>query len=484
MAFAHVAIAEERILEFHSDITVAADASMQVSETIRVHAEGDNIRHGIYRDFPTEYRDRYGGQVHVDFEPESVTRDGNDEPFHTSGLSNGERVYFGSEDTLLAPGDYTYVFRYRTTRQLGFFDDHDELYWNVTGNGWDFRIETASADVTLPGAIAPSELRVEAYTGAQGAKGHAYTANADAPSHATFRAARALAPREGLTIVVGFPKGIVAAPTKEQRARWFAHDYGAALVLGIGLVLLWMYDLVEWLRVGRDPKPGVVIPEYEAPAGFTPGALRHLERMGWDDRCVAADLVDLGVRGAIRIRENSGTYTLERASATADALPPLENALREALLGGGKTLTLEQSEHTKISRAWAMHRATLTAEQTGRYYHRNGGLVALGAVLTLAVIGFGAWSLGPAALAGGAGFMLVWLSMWTFGVAALVGGAFAAWRGAHGVAGFGAALFLTLFALPFIAGELIGIGALVKFAGVAFTGAVVALIATNVAFVK
>ncbi|HEY6986709.1 MAG TPA: hypothetical protein VH375_11555, partial [Rhodanobacteraceae bacterium] len=46
------------------------------------------------------------------------------------------------------------------------------------------------------------------------------------------------------------------------------------------------------------------------------------------------------------------------------------------------------------------------------------------------------------------------------------------------------ALFLTLFALPFIAGELIGIGALVKFAGVAFTGAVVALIATNVAFVK
>ncbi len=96
------ALADERILDFHSDITVAADASMEVAETIRVRAEGDQIRHGIYRDFPTEYRDRYGNRVHVEFEPEGVTRDGADEPFHTEGQVNGVRVYFGSEDTLLS----------------------------------------------------------------------------------------------------------------------------------------------------------------------------------------------------------------------------------------------------------------------------------------------------------------------------------------------------------------------------------------------
>ena len=166
------------------------------------------------------------------------------------------RVYFGSANTLLAPGDYTYVLRYRTTRQLGFFADHDELYWNVTGNGWDFPIEAASAAVALPGAIAPADLRVEAYTGEQGAKGKDYTATADAPSHATFRATRALAPREGLTIVVGFPKGIVAAPTNEQRVSWFLHDNGGVLVGGAGLLLMWAYYLLRMDRASvaiRNP---------------------------------------------------------------------------------------------------------------------------------------------------------------------------------------------------------------------------------------
>ncbi|HJT97712.1 MAG TPA: DUF2207 domain-containing protein, partial [Rhodanobacteraceae bacterium] len=143
------ACADERILDFHSDITIAPDAGMDVAETIRVRAEGNQIRHGIYRDFPTDYRDDLGNRVHVAFEPATLTRDGSDEPFHTEGQDNGIRVYFGSESTLLPPGEYTYVLRYRTTRQLGFFADHDELYWNVTGNGWDFPIDAASATVAL-----------------------------------------------------------------------------------------------------------------------------------------------------------------------------------------------------------------------------------------------------------------------------------------------------------------------------------------------
>ena len=52
--------ADERILDFHSDIDIAADGSMSVAETIKVNAEGDRIRRGIYRDFPTNYRDQYG----------------------------------------------------------------------------------------------------------------------------------------------------------------------------------------------------------------------------------------------------------------------------------------------------------------------------------------------------------------------------------------------------------------------------------------
>jgi uncharacterized membrane protein YgcG len=481
-SFAHIALADERILDFHSDITIAPDATMDVAETIRVRSEGDQIRHGIYRDFPTEYRDRYGNHVHVEFQPEGVTRDGADEPFHTEGQMNGVRVYFGSENTLLSPGEYSYVLRYHTTRQLGFFDDHDELYWNVTGNGWDFPIDTASAAVTLPGAVAPADLRVEAYTGEQGAKGKNYSANADAPSHAVFNTTQALAPREGLTIVVGFPKGVVAAPAATERARWFLHDNGGVLVGSIGLILLWVYYLIEWWRVGRDPKPGVIIAEYEAPPGCTPGMLRHVERMKYDNRCFAADLVDLGVRGALDIRQTGSQYSLQRASRARDALPEPEKALLQSALGSRNELTLAQSEHTTIADAIKAHRDALEKNDVGRYFKTNSKLVIPGVIIGVAALLLGLLARGASPMLAGAGFMLVWLSMWSIGVFTLVASVISAWRQPAGIGTYAGAIFLTLFSLPFVAGELFGIGAFATFTGAGFAMVVAALVATQFAF--
>lgn len=481
-AAAGLATADERILDFHSDIVVAADAGMQVTETIRVRAEGDRIRHGLYRDFPTEYRDRHGNRIHVDFTPDSVTRDGNTEPFHTESLGNGVRVYFGAGDVTLDPGEYTYAFRYRTTRQLGFFADHDELYWNVTGNGWDFPIDAASAALTLPGAIPVRDIRVEAYTGAQGDKGTDYTASVDAPSHAVFQATRAFAPHEGLTLVASFPKGIVHAPAAQQRVGWFLRDNGGVLVGGIGLALLWFYYLAQWLRVGRDPKPGVIIPQYEAPPGLTPGALRYVERMGYDDRCFAADVVDLAVRGALEIHQDGKDYSLLRGHGAPADLPAAETTLLAGTLGSGNKLSLKQSEHVRIAAARSAHRARLEKDDTGIYFKTNRKLVIPGALLGIAALLLGMRALGPGSMQTGGGFMLLWLGMWSIGVFVLLGAAITAWRTSSGIAGYGGAIFLTLFSLPFVAGELFGLGAFVSIVGLGFALVAVALIGTNVAF--
>ena len=147
------AAAKERILSYDSTIDVSEDGSMTVREAIRVVAEGDRIRRGIYREFPTTYKDRFGNRVVVDFRVTEVTRDGQPESWHREKRANGVRIYAGRSDTLLDPGEYTYTFTYRTDRQIGFFENHDELYWNVTGNGWDFSIDSASATVTLPGQV-------------------------------------------------------------------------------------------------------------------------------------------------------------------------------------------------------------------------------------------------------------------------------------------------------------------------------------------
>jgi hypothetical protein len=164
-SFLSPAEAFERILSFHSDIAVHHDASMTVRETIRVMSEGQEIRHGIYRDFPTHYKDFLGNRYIVGFAVMKVLRDGTPEPYHIDHISNGERIYIGDKDTLLSPGEYTYTLEYTTTRQLGFFKDYDELYWNVTGNGWRFKIERASTSVVLPGEASRHVISTAAYTG-------------------------------------------------------------------------------------------------------------------------------------------------------------------------------------------------------------------------------------------------------------------------------------------------------------------------------
>ncbi|MDD5067520.1 MAG: DUF2207 domain-containing protein, partial [bacterium] len=131
---------QEWIDHFSSEIWIKEDGSMDVIETIRVRCNQDQIQHGIYRDFPTRYKDRLGHSYHVAFQVLNVKRDNRTESYFTKDLSNGIRVYIGDKNYNLSPGDYTYQLSYHTDRQLGFFNDHDELYWNVTGNNWSFII--------------------------------------------------------------------------------------------------------------------------------------------------------------------------------------------------------------------------------------------------------------------------------------------------------------------------------------------------------
>ena len=143
------AAADERILSFHSDIVVMQDGWIEVTETIQVRVEGRRIRRGIYRDFPTDYRDKLGNEYVVDFQPLAVLRNDRPENLRAQKDRNGVRIYFGRSDYFLDHGIHTYQFRYRASRMLGFFEDHDELYWNVTGFDWAFPIDKASAAVRL-----------------------------------------------------------------------------------------------------------------------------------------------------------------------------------------------------------------------------------------------------------------------------------------------------------------------------------------------
>ena len=366
--------AEERILSFHSDIVVHTDGWIEVTETIRVRAEGNRIRRGIYRDFPTEYYDKLGNRYEVDFQPLSVLRNDSPEAFHTQGGNRGVRTYFGHSDRYIEHGVHTYEFQYKASRMLGFFEEYDELYWNVTGFEWAFPIDKASATVTLDFGSSLEFVNHEAYTGPYGSSERNYLSRLEGEGRVYFQANDPLSAVNGLTIVVGWPKGLVTEPSDVQRIGWLVKDNSNLLVAMIGLLLLLAYYIPVWRRWGKDPEEGVLVTRYEPPTGFSPASLRYIRQMYYDNKVMTAAVVNLAVKGYLRINDLGSEYTLFKLEAGADA-PPLaagERELYDALFRDGKRVVLENENHELLGRAKNAHRESLKQDYKQRYFKTNG----------------------------------------------------------------------------------------------------------------
>jgi len=385
------ALADERILSYHGEIRIASDASMTVTETITVRAEGNQIRRGIYRDFPTDYRDHFGNRYEVPFTVVSVSRDGRPEPWFTESRANGVRVYMGDANSLLSPGEYRYELTYRTDRSIGYFEDHDELYWNVTGTDWGFPIDSATARVVLPEAVPATDLAVEGYTGPFGASARNYRGDVST-GVATIEASKPLNPREGLTVVVSWPKGVVFEPDAVDRAVYLLTDnLGLLLALAV-LAGVAGFLFFAWRRYGRDPDAGVTFAHYEPPEGYSPGSMRYIRKMGYDADTLTAAVVSLAVKGYLTIRNDADDYVLEQAESN-EALGPGEAALLRELFSEGRTVVLDDENHELIGGARKAHRRALKRNYYNVYFKNNSQwllptfLGSLGAFIVLVVSG-------------------------------------------------------------------------------------------------
>ena len=376
------AAAQERVLEFHSDLRIGAGGDLHVTERIVVQAEGREIKRGIFRDFPTDYRDRLGARVKVPFEVLAVSRNGATEPWTLQKLSNGARVRIGSANRMLPRGRHEYEIIYRTARQLGFFGKHDELYWNVNGNGWVFPMDRISAEVKLPEPVPADRIRVEAYTGPQGARGRDYAAETR-DGGASFATTRALPARQGLTIVVEFPKGVVPEPSFLQRLKWWFGDNRPVLTGVAGLALLLAFLWWRWVLVGRDPRAGPAFPRYEAPPGMGPAEVRFIDRMQYDAQCFAAGLLGLGARGFLRIRDLGEGYELERTGQDVDWLPG-ERTLAGLMRGPGKPTYIGKTHNPGVQITLETHKRELAQRYEEKLFSRNRG--SHGAAIVIAVV--------------------------------------------------------------------------------------------------
>ena len=288
--------AAQRTLEierFDARITVNTDGTIDVLESIRAKFTGS--WNGIYRKVPVEYRTAQGFKWTVRVELVSAT-DAEGRALRTETSREGHFVQYkmwipGAVDAVRGV-----VLRYRVTNALRFFEDHDELYWNVTGDEWDVALGDVSAAIELP--TAATGLRATAFNGVYGSTSR----EADVAMEGTvvrITLPRKLEFREGLTAVVGWDKGLIPEPTRADKAAGFL---GANWPLALPFpVLLGMLFL--WSRRGRDPRQLPVSVQYEPPPGLTPAEAGTLTDESADMRDITATMVDLAVRGHLRIEE-------------------------------------------------------------------------------------------------------------------------------------------------------------------------------------
>ena len=382
-------LADERILSFHSDVLVLPDGMIEVTETIQVRAEGKQIRRGIYRDFPVDYEDQLGNDYKITVEPLAVLRDEMPESFHTQRSGQDVRTYFGRSDYFLPTGEYTYTFRYRANRLLGFFEEHDELYWNVTGNRWAFPIDKASATVRFGFDVPRNALMVEGYTGRAGSKAQEYGRYMDEAGAVHFTADKPLPTAHGLTIVVGWPKGLVEEPSRAQRIIWVLSDNRNLLIAVSGLFLLLIYYIPVWRKHGRDPDEGVIVARYQPPRGFSPASLRYIRQMYYDDKVMTAAIVNLAVKGYLTIKKKGKTHSLHQtdSSAPLGALAAGEGELLKALFKEDDVVTLKQFNHELLGKAREDHRQSLKADYKQKYFRTNGAYNIPAIIIVLVATG-------------------------------------------------------------------------------------------------
>lgn len=207
--FVLTATAEERINRFDVAIDVERDGDIIVSETLDVTAEGYQIQRGIFRLLPRYYEDD-GAKLPYAYKILSVMRDGVREPYETSSEGNAMQLRIGDANTYLENGEHIYEIRYRVKNQVRYFDDMDEVYWNATGNYWDFPIDAANVTITFPEGVQVKQHA--AYTGASRDAGSDYTYR-DEGNVQGFATTGTLQPGQGLTVAVGIEKGLIDPPS-------------------------------------------------------------------------------------------------------------------------------------------------------------------------------------------------------------------------------------------------------------------------------
>ncbi len=342
---ASVSARQLKIEKFSAEIFVQPDSTLDVTETIEANFIG--VWHGLYRTIPVEYVTPQGFNYSLFVKFEGAT-DAAGQPLKVESSRVGHYLKWKIYVDDATDAERTIHLHYLVRNGLKFFEDHDELYWNVTGDEWDVPVGDASAQILLPPGV--TGVRTNEFTGSYGSRGQNAEVTAS-ENTVEVSMTRPLSFHEGLTIVVGWDKGFVKEPgTSDLIEQFLASNWPIFLPIPVFLFMFWL-----WFTRGRDPRVGPIAVQYAPPVGMSPAEAGTLVDEDAAMRDITATIVDLAVRGYIVIeeKEKSGmmglvhnkeyVFHLKKNAKEWAGLKPHELVLLAGIFSNGAQTDVELS---------------------------------------------------------------------------------------------------------------------------------------------
>ena len=388
MALAVPGMAREEISNFVADVTMHSDGSVVVTETVEVNAEGLEIRRGIYRDIPTVMVSASGQKIRSELNVSWVSRDGQAEPFRTERMGNFVRIWIGDSDRFVTRGAHRYEITYSMSRMARSFADHDELYWNATGNYWIFPIVKSSARVTLPEGAEIED--VVGYTGVVGSTEQAVTSTRTSPRTASFVTTRSLGAGEGMSFAVKFQKGILVPPTGLDALLLWLSDLREILLPLAGVAAVLGYNVLAWSRVGRDPAKGTIIPLFHPPKDFSPPLTHYVHHWGFSGGgwpAMTAAIFDLGVKGLLKIDNTNKKLSVTMTGQQPREKLPTAEAGLFGWLQAKATLVVDKATGPELQKQHAAFVEAIERENRTVWFNHNVAFAVVGVALAAGILG-------------------------------------------------------------------------------------------------
>ena len=352
----------ERILNYEVLIEVNKDRSIDVRENILVLAQGDKIKRGIYRVLPRERTFVNGRTKPIRYNIKAVLKDGQSAPYFTRRESSDEYLYVGRKEVLLKPGQYQYTLEFHIPNQVEQLKDIDEIYWNAIGQFWDFPIDQASCLLKLPDDIAA--IQTACYTGRYGSSDKNCTIKTvNGGNEILFQTTRPLRVKEGMSIGVGFEKGVVQAPS-------FIERFGSAIILGFVALVLLLYFIFTWNKYGIDPPKPTPYPMFASPKGYSPASISFIAKEKYQSNKIASSIINLAINGYLKIEEVKGNslfsskknYRLIKLKGSDGELYKEDKAFFDNLFRNSTHVSIDGDYDPIVQNAYQLHKGSVLAQ--------------------------------------------------------------------------------------------------------------------------